>query len=287
MSAMKILFTFCLPLLLLAGCGGDNGECTPDCTGKVCGDDGCGGQCQPGCDTGETCNAQGQCEACEPDCAGKCCGDDGCGSTCPDTCSGGETCNPTTCLCESGPTCTDGETRCNGDVVQTCQNDAWVDTTDCSQTDQTCDNGQCVGGADADPASGLWEYDEYAASTNNCNSDDLISNGDGTFQLDNHGDGTFTITPSDGTDPFDCTIDGSSFTCPERAMVEYDLHDDGYDALITAVAVVTGTFSDDTHASGQQAATADCTGTACALAEAYLQTTFPCTFTIDFSAAHQ
>ncbi len=34
--------------------------CTPDCTDKVCGDDGCGGSCPPGCDTEETCY-NGQC----------------------------------------------------------------------------------------------------------------------------------------------------------------------------------------------------------------------------------
>ena len=36
-------------------------SCTPDCTGKVCGDDGCGGSCG-GCAANEQCNDQGQCE---------------------------------------------------------------------------------------------------------------------------------------------------------------------------------------------------------------------------------
>ena len=35
--------------------------CTPDCTGKVCGDDGCGGSCGE-CAANEQCNDQGQCE---------------------------------------------------------------------------------------------------------------------------------------------------------------------------------------------------------------------------------
>jgi len=34
-------------------------ECTPDCAGKVCGDDGCGGTCPPGCDPGYICNPAG------------------------------------------------------------------------------------------------------------------------------------------------------------------------------------------------------------------------------------
>jgi len=38
--------------------------CRPNCAGKQCGDDGCGGECQPGCDTagGETCSASGLCQ---------------------------------------------------------------------------------------------------------------------------------------------------------------------------------------------------------------------------------
>jgi len=36
-------------------------SCTPDCTGKVCGDDGCGGSCGE-CAANEQCNEHGQCE---------------------------------------------------------------------------------------------------------------------------------------------------------------------------------------------------------------------------------
>ncbi|MBU0957989.1 MAG: putative metal-binding motif-containing protein [Nanoarchaeota archaeon] len=35
---------------------------TSTCSGKVCGDDGCGGSCSPGCGSDETCNSGGQCE---------------------------------------------------------------------------------------------------------------------------------------------------------------------------------------------------------------------------------
>lgn len=38
---------------------------------------------------------------CEPECAGRCCGDDGCGGICPNQCSDrGQTCNVDTCECE-------------------------------------------------------------------------------------------------------------------------------------------------------------------------------------------
>jgi hypothetical protein len=240
MKAFKIIALICLPLLIL-GCGDDDNGCTPDCDGKVCGDDGCGGTCAPGCGTGETCNAQGLCDACQPDCAGKVCGDDGCGGQCQPGCGAGQTCNA---------------------------------------------QGQCEGGGDANPTSGTWLYSEYTASTNDCNSDDLISNGAGTFTLTNNGDSTFTVTPTDGTDPFDCTITGSAFNCPTRAMVDVDMNPT-FDAHITATATVTGTFADDTHMSGTQNGTADCSGTACAAAATFLQTTFPCNYTISFGASYQ
>ena len=65
---------------LLGGClskidGGDSGNdvtdvpldvCVPDCTGRMCGDNGCGGQCGA-CAMGSQCNVStGQCFACVP-----------------------------------------------------------------------------------------------------------------------------------------------------------------------------------------------------------------------------
>ena len=57
------------------GCG-----CVPQCGGKECGPDGCGGSC------GQCLSAQAQCVdglcTCASDCAGKECGPDGCGGWC-------------------------------------------------------------------------------------------------------------------------------------------------------------------------------------------------------------
>ena len=80
--------------------------CQPDCVGKTCGDDGCGGSCgvcediylcqAPVCQNGVCIYANkanempcgdgmwcmnGEC-VCQPDCVGKTCGDDGCGGSC-------------------------------------------------------------------------------------------------------------------------------------------------------------------------------------------------------------
>jgi hypothetical protein len=69
--------------------------CAPDCDGKVCGEDGCGGSCGACEEAGDVCS-EGAC-VCEPQCEGLECGDDGCGGSC------GE-CNPGVCnngFCES------------------------------------------------------------------------------------------------------------------------------------------------------------------------------------------
>ncbi len=52
--------------------------CRPECEGKECGDDQCGGECGE-CAPGQTCWFF---KCCTPQCAGKECGEDGCGSEC-------------------------------------------------------------------------------------------------------------------------------------------------------------------------------------------------------------
>lgn len=59
-------------LAMLAGCAtgaevfdasidDDGGACVPDCDGRECGDDGCGGTCDPGCMSTQTCSTAGAC----------------------------------------------------------------------------------------------------------------------------------------------------------------------------------------------------------------------------------
>lgn len=73
--------------------------CLPQCEGKSCGPDGCGGECPPGCSPYGMCFASGQCQ--EP------CGD--CGLVLP---------------------CLQGETICDGTQVRHCV-DVWADSDDC------------------------------------------------------------------------------------------------------------------------------------------------------------
>lgn len=104
----------------VSGCGlgvtscnadGSCGQCTPDCEGRVCGDDGCGGRCGE-CDVnldggtdGEVCRAGEcieECGATPAACLDNACGDDGCGGSCG--------------TCAAGSTCTDGQ--CQTDPVE-------------------------------------------------------------------------------------------------------------------------------------------------------------------------
>jgi subtilase family serine protease len=99
--------------------------CTPQCSGKQCGSDGCGGVCGT-CPSGESCNSAGQCVAgCTPQCTGKQCGPDGCGGVCG-TCASGDTCNSTgQCVAQCVPSCQPwqhcGNDGCGGQCGGGCQ----------------------------------------------------------------------------------------------------------------------------------------------------------------------
>jgi hypothetical protein len=137
-------------------------------------------------------------------------------------------------------------------------------------------------GGSVQPLSGTWTYGEFSASTNTCNSDQLVSNGAGDFKLVNNNDGSITIDPQDGTASFNCTLSGSSFNCPARGWKSMNIAGSSLSTQVTA----SGTFSDSKNATGSQSATVSCTGAACAAAVAFLNITgFPCTFNVNFKAS--
>lgn len=82
--------------------------CVPECIGRVCGDDGCGGICGS-CTAAQECSPEGLCaaRAADPACAETCsdlgysCGDH-CGEACG-TCGAGEACLEGSCVCQ--PVC--------------------------------------------------------------------------------------------------------------------------------------------------------------------------------------
>jgi hypothetical protein len=137
-------------------------SCTSNCSGKECGDDGCGGSCGS-CDTGESCSS-GQCGGCAGNClvpgATKCSG-----LSSYVTCSGS-----TSCLQWTNETdCPPGLTCSNGDCVDVCYDECVSGSAKCTTVDSwvacstqpgvsclrwssptycgaglTCTNGQCV-----------------------------------------------------------------------------------------------------------------------------------------------
>jgi hypothetical protein len=90
-------------------------ECVPDCTGRICGTDGCGGTCGNDCPRGQICYADGQCHCDSESCPNGCC-TNGPGNigTCQasNTACGtfGNLCN----ACEVNQVCVDGICVCNG-----------------------------------------------------------------------------------------------------------------------------------------------------------------------------
>ncbi len=143
------------------------------------------------------------------------------------------------------------------------------------------DDGSDDGGAAIEPRSGAWDYSDYVPSVNDCDIPGDYGNGGGGFGLVNDGGGTFRVLPNDGTDPFDCNLDGADFDCPDRATEEAVV-DPGLDALLVGQATAEGTFSDPENATGSQTAIVDCEGADCAVVEAATGADFPCTFTVNF-----
>ena len=87
--------------------------CTPQCEGKVCGDDGCGMDCGTCPGEADAC-IEGEC-ICQPSCSGKECGDDGCGQVCGECAGEQVACEDGVCVCHpscNGKEC--GDDGCGG-----------------------------------------------------------------------------------------------------------------------------------------------------------------------------
>ena len=147
-------------------------ECLPNCDGRQCGEDGCGGVC--GECAGQDACVVDQC-ICQPACDGKGCGDDGCGGVCG-TCTSDDPCLDPVCDAETGLCGTEpaaGGTPCEDGMYCT-DNDACDDmgtcigglTTDCSELDSQCGTGGC----DEDNDSCI--VAQFEVNTTPCNADD-------------------------------------------------------------------------------------------------------------------
>lgn len=120
-----------------AGSGGGGGgagagagaACTPQCGGRVCGNDGCGGLCGT-CAGNASCNG-GTCVvgACQPHCGSRICGSDGCSGTC------GSCGAPTVCSAD-GNFCVNPNAGCPAGTISC--------SSQCCSPPAFCNNGACA-----------------------------------------------------------------------------------------------------------------------------------------------
>ena len=171
------------------GCGGscgtcqdgyycDNYKCKPDCTGvclgKECGDNGCGGSCGT-CPADELCT-DGICEPiCVPSCNGIQCGSDGCGGVCG-VCPPGMFCNPNGKCQPAGPVCGDGQCEFGGENCLSCPMDCGQCSGDCCEPHDTVgcqdpDVTKCVCGMDPYCCEAMWDGICADEAKNQCNAD--------------------------------------------------------------------------------------------------------------------
>ncbi|MBI5544159.1 MAG: hypothetical protein HY901_09740 [Deltaproteobacteria bacterium] len=142
--------TLALVALLAVGCSEDkpgspdSGVCAPMCSGRSCGDDGCGGQCGT-CQNGAACNnVSGKCEgACSPACgAGEYC--DTSAWQCKPGCEADSACSAAT----GKPRCDMTSKACVGCLADT---DCLGANKRCEPTAQVCV--QCLGEGDCPDSS--------------------------------------------------------------------------------------------------------------------------------------
>jgi len=132
-----------------------------------------------------------------------------------------------------------------------------------------------------DPVSGVWVYVNGQTLTNTCG--DEIEPSSGNFTLINNGNGTVTIEPEDGSQAFNCALDGADLDCPRR--LQETINNDVVDATVTVNVRADGVFDSDTYVAGTQTLTAECVGSQCALAESVLKVSFPCEATVSYTAS--
>ena len=119
--------------------------CEPQCAGKQCGEDGCGGTCGT-CPAGSICTDEDLCEVvCQPQCNGKQCGPDGCGNTCG-SCGDNEQCNAQgQCTCV--PNCWNkecGDDSCGGSCGKCGQFQTCTGSGKCAIVTPLCGDGNCM-----------------------------------------------------------------------------------------------------------------------------------------------
>jgi hypothetical protein len=159
-------------------------KCQPDCTGKICGSNGCE----------ELYRTYVSPDVCKPNCSGKLCTDsDGCGNTCSSICSEGEFCTdsgvcckigdcskpgckcPFDQVCYNGKCCMPNNPECVNSLCGQYCGTCGCGIPDCTCGDKyTCTNNKCV--CKTNPICGDCGIDGCGNICGTCNSDETCVN---------------------------------------------------------------------------------------------------------------
>lgn len=134
---------------------------------------------------------------------------------------------------------------------------------------------------DVEPREGVWLFDNGDTVSDSCRVSQLRPS-EGEFEVTRASDGQLIVDPQDGTEPFQCRVDGSSFDCPERFAEELEVG--SFDASVEVYARAEGAFDDERSATGRQDLRVECTGPDCDSLAASLGTSVPCELSVEFEA---
>ncbi|MBT9554447.1 MAG: IPT/TIG domain-containing protein [Myxococcales bacterium] len=215
--------------------------CVGDCSGKECGDDGCGELCGV-CTGDEKCTPAGQCEVpCVPQCAGKVCGDNGCGGKCGN-CQATFECVEGQCKAPCTPACTNkecGPDGCGG----TCGSAPCNVGTACDEA-----QGLCIAACVPECAGKECGPDTCGGTCGACGDAELCTAA-GQCEAVVGADGTDATDGTDGADGTGATdgTDGSDGAAPPAMTITAMSPDEGpggvaVDVSITGTGFATGTL---------------------------------------------
>lgn len=143
----------------------------------------------------------------------------------------------------------------------------------------------CDGGAeDVEPKSGTWAYNGSDIVANSCGADPP-TDAAGTFTLTVGDGGRFTVDDKTFDNPFECTYEGGSYSCPERIASEISV--DGVMATGRFNASISGSLESATALSGTQVVKLSCEGSGCAILASNYNLTLPCEYSYSFTANAQ
>lgn len=131
------------------------------------------------------------------------------------------------------------------------------------------------------PSVGVWEYDGGEITNNTCGEYARVE--DVTyFRILSAADGIFAIEQNEPYGDFQCSIQGDQFVCPNRLSGSET--NAQANVRVDWSVQVTGALPSATQIDAEQTITFVCEGANCAFSQAVLGVTFPCSWTVPFTA---